>query len=64
MSRNYRISEHPFYHAARCAKRAMAAMARKTWSHFLYPVVLVACGVTVGVQLARMFGSVLGTVWR
>lgn len=64
MCRNYKITAHPYYHAGRCAKRALTDMARKTWSCFLYPVILVACGVAIGTQMARMFGSALEVMWR
>ena len=64
MCRNYKIAKHPYYHAGRCAKRALTDVAGKAWSYFLYPVLLVACGVAAGTQMARMFGSALEVIWR
>ena len=64
MSRNYKISAHPYYHAARCAKRTAGTVIRNVWCYFVYPFILISCGVAVGCQLARMFGSALGAMWR
>jgi hypothetical protein len=30
----------------------------------MYPVLLISLGVSVGLQFARMFGSVIGEMWR
>lgn len=64
MQRNYKISAHPYCYAARCATRTAQRVIKGVWWNFLYPVLLISCGVSVGVQFARMFGSVIGTIWR
>ena len=62
--KNYRIAEHPYWHATRCAGATVKEFAGTAWRDFVKPVAIVASGIVVGLPLARMFGEVVGNVWR
>ena len=64
MMRNYRIAEHPYWHAARCAGETAREFAGTAWREFVKPVTVVATGIVVGMPLARMIGEVLASAWR
>lgn len=62
--KNYRIAEHPYYHAAKCAVATLNKFTCVAWSEFIKPVSIVACGVAIGFPLAFMIGTVIGIAWR
>ena len=62
--KNYRIAEHPYYHAARCTADAMGKFVAASWNEFIKPTAIVACGLALGVPLAFMVGTALGVIWR
>lgn len=62
--KNYRIAEHPYYHAARCAADAIGTVAGIAWREFVKPVSIVTCGVALGCPIARICGTALGSLWR
>ena len=62
--KNYRIAEHPYYHATRCVVESTSSLIGKAWREFVKPVSIIACGIAIGFPLAKMFGTALGTIWR
>ena len=66
MRRNYRISDHRIYHAWRKTADAVSGfvvwLAPVVWRGFLQPVLVLAIGVGLSAPVARMFGSVIGTL--
>ena len=63
--KNYRIAEHPYYHAARCAVATLNEFTGVAWREFIKPVSIVACGVAIGMPLAWILGTAMGVIfWR
>ena len=62
--KNYRIAEHPYYHAIRCVAEATKAWIRAAWREFVKPVSIIACGIAIGFPIAKIPGTALGTIWR
>lgn len=62
--KNYRIAEHPYYHAIRCMAEAASTLIRSVWREFVQPVSIIACGIAIGFPIAKILGTALGTLWR
>ena len=62
--KKYRIAEHPYYHASRCAIETVNEVIEKAWREFIKPAVIVAAGVAIGMPLAFMMGTAIGIAWR
>lgn len=64
MIKNYKIADHKCYHTMKCTVETFTAAGGKFWEGFAKPVVIIAAGITVGMPIAWMIGTVLGYVWR
>ena len=62
--KNYRIAEHPYWHAARCAWNTTGRIGGVAWREFVKPMAIVACGIVIGLPLAQIFGSAIGNLWK
>ena len=62
--KNYRIAEHPYYHAIRCMAEAASTLIRSAWREFVQPVSIIACGIAIGFPIEKILGTALGTLWR